>query len=352
MDEILASIRRIITDDPPGNSRAETSRGESLRTDPARNDGQGSEGCREEAARTESLRTESLRTESLHTEGLRAERLRTEHLWSESAKSESLPHEGPPHESLGKAMAAEEAAPQARAPLPPAPPSLPDPLTARVAAQPRPPSLQPPSLRPPSLRPPSPSPRAASPTPPDPAAQQEEIDAMLARLHAGVLRPSPAPEPASEIFEPTEQMAAPQPLPAAHLAVPDDLVELECEEEESFVDSPEQPQPVALAQSGREQHHPPIRNQVRDAEHDIGRESGRSRGVSGQGLVSQATISAVDSAFNTLAQTVLVQNGRTLEDLVREMLRPMLKVWLDDNLPSMVERLVRAEIERVSRGRG
>jgi cell pole-organizing protein PopZ len=48
---------------------------------------------------------------------------------------------------------------------------------------------------------------------------------------------------------------------------------------------------------------------------------------------------------------VLVQNARTLEDLVREMLRPMLKAWLDDNLPGMVERLVRAEIERVSRGR-
>jgi cell pole-organizing protein PopZ len=60
---------------------------------------------------------------------------------------------------------------------------------------------------------------------------------------------------------------------------------------------------------------------------------------------------AVDSAFNALAQTVLVHNARTLEDLVREMLRPMLKVWLDDNLPGMVERLVRAEIERVSRGR-
>ena len=62
------------------------------------------------------------------------------------------------------------------------------------------------------------------------------------------------------------------------------------------------------------------------------------------------TSAAVDSAFNTLAQTVLVQNARTLEDLVREMLRPMLKSWLDDNLPGMVERLVRAEIERVARG--
>jgi cell pole-organizing protein PopZ len=77
-----------------------------------------------------------------------------------------------------------------------------------------------------------------------------------------------------------------------------------------------------------------------------------ARDHEGGGLMSGATSAAVDSAFNALAQTVLVHNARTLEDLVREMLRPMLKVWLDDNLPGMVERLVRAEIERVSRGRG
>lgn len=68
-------------------------------------------------------------------------------------------------------------------------------------------------------------------------------------------------------------------------------------------------------------------------------------------LLSGSASAAVDSAFNSLAQTVLVHNARTLEDLVREMLRPMLKSWLDDNLPGLVERLVRAEIERVSRGR-
>ena len=68
-------------------------------------------------------------------------------------------------------------------------------------------------------------------------------------------------------------------------------------------------------------------------------------------IMSQATSAAVDSAFNQLAQSVFTQNGQTIEDLVREMLRPMLKTWLDDNLPGLVERLVRAEIERVSRGR-
>jgi cell pole-organizing protein PopZ len=62
-------------------------------------------------------------------------------------------------------------------------------------------------------------------------------------------------------------------------------------------------------------------------------------------------VSAVESAFNTLAHTVLSNNARTLEDLVKEMLRPMLKSWLDDNLPGLVERIVKAEIERVSRGR-
>ena len=85
---------------------------------------------------------------------------------------------------------------------------------------------------------------------------------------------------------------------------------------------------------------------------DAPESAARQRNIDAQGqLISRATNAAVDSAFNTLAQTVLVQNARTLEDLVREMLRPMLKTWLDDNLPGMVERLVRTEIERVSRGR-
>ena len=67
--------------------------------------------------------------------------------------------------------------------------------------------------------------------------------------------------------------------------------------------------------------------------------------------MSSATSAAVDAAFNSLAHTVLTQNARTLEDLVTEMMRPMLKTWLDDNLPGLVERIVKAEIERVSRGR-
>lgn len=71
----------------------------------------------------------------------------------------------------------------------------------------------------------------------------------------------------------------------------------------------------------------------------------------GRHLLSQRADEAVHTAFNQLAATFLSNQARTLEDLVKEMMRPMLKSWLDDNLPPLVERLVRDEIERVSRGR-
>jgi cell pole-organizing protein PopZ len=67
-------------------------------------------------------------------------------------------------------------------------------------------------------------------------------------------------------------------------------------------------------------------------------------------LLSQRASEAVSAAFGTLANTMFAEGSRSIEDVVREMLKPMLKTWLEDNLPSLVERLVRAEIERVSRG--
>jgi cell pole-organizing protein PopZ len=65
-------------------------------------------------------------------------------------------------------------------------------------------------------------------------------------------------------------------------------------------------------------------------------------------LISREVNKAVHASFNALAQTVLVNNSCTLEALVREMLQPILTVWLNDNLPAIVERLVRVEIEQIS----
>ena len=67
-------------------------------------------------------------------------------------------------------------------------------------------------------------------------------------------------------------------------------------------------------------------------------------------FVSPVTNAAVAASFSALSASVAMQSAEMIEGLTREMLRPMLKAWLDDNLPSLVERLVRAEIQRVARG--
>jgi uncharacterized protein len=182
------------------------------------------------------------------------------------------------------------------------------PAKSPEAAAPKPPLAAAPS-RP---VPPAPLPKAVTPPPPKAVAttpstnSQDEIDAMLAELD--VPKAAPKPPPAADVLDLTEAMAAPpEPSPAPSFRTIDGT---------SDVVFSNKPAP------------PPDR-----------------------GLISNETIAAVDSAFNTLAHTIIGQNARTLEDLVKEMLRPMLKSWLDDNLPGLVERIVRAEIERVSRGR-
>ncbi len=172
----------------------------------------------------------------------------------------------------------------------------------------------------------APAPKPAAPPPPPAAAgnSQDDIDAMLAGLDAGTfepeIRPS-APLPEEEVFELTDDMALPDPLPPASFR------KVEPEEDLEFAE--------AVAASERK------RKPVFDS----------PAAPPAQPILSRSTVSAVESAFNSLANTVLSNNARTLEDLVKEMLRPMLKSWLDDNLPGLVERIVKTEIERVSRGR-
>src|SRR5215467_5567139 len=189
----------------------------------------------------------------------------------------------------------------------------PKPPAAAVPTRPAPPAPPPKSATPP----PPPAKSAAAPAAPAPSAanSQDEIDAMLAELDppraAKPTATQPAPPP-PDVLDLTEAMTA----PAAASPPPPPAPSFRTIDGTSDVVFSSKPEP------------PPDR-----------------------ALISTATIAAVDSAFNTLAHTVIGQNARTLEDLVKEMLRPMLKSWLDDNLPGMVERIVRAEIERVSRGR-
>ncbi|MCC3859794.1 DUF2497 domain-containing protein [Emcibacteraceae bacterium Y4] len=54
-------------------------------------------------------------------------------------------------------------------------------------------------------------------------------------------------------------------------------------------------------------------------------------------------------ALSALLTTGYQGSGNTLEDLVRELLRPMVKQWLDENLPDIAERMVAKEIARLAR---
>ena len=67
-------------------------------------------------------------------------------------------------------------------------------------------------------------------------------------------------------------------------------------------------------------------------------------------LISARAQASVGHSFDALSETLKAKAGRDLADMAEEMLRPMLSDWLDNNLPSIVERLVRTEIERIARG--
>jgi cell pole-organizing protein PopZ len=204
----------------------------------------------------------------------------------------------------------------------------------------RPQPATPDPVAPPTVEPPryDPPPRSAAAVPgagglAGSANKQAELDAMLARLSAASEAGSERREQREpDVLDLTEAMAttaSPSPMPAAA-----GFRTIGAEPDVVFEDPSAQRQPTAPYPAAE----PPPAESRPSAEPD-------------RALISSSTSAAIDSAFNTLAQTVLVQNARTLEDLVREMLRPMLKTWLDDNLPGLVERLIRAEIERVSRGR-
>lgn len=122
---------------------------------------------------------------------------------------------------------------------------------------------------------------------------------------------------AKALSAPRARKFAPQndPVPVADVtpkAVEDDVLEL-TEAAESPVDQAEQVQPVSL--------------------------------------VSDSAATQSRSALDQLSAMIVkpeVTGADTLEGMVREMLRPMLKEWLDANLPRVVEGLVSQEIARIS----
>jgi uncharacterized protein len=245
--------------------------------------------------------------------------------------------------SIRRIIADDEAKPAvAEKPASPPAPAKPEPPAAKEPSAKEPSAKAPaakesatkaPAMKdiPPSAIAPVAKPAAAAKPAPPPAPEpvvsnsQDDIDAMLASLDAATpeeeIRPA---QPDADVFDLTDEMALPDPPAASSFHKIDPQDDLEFAENAA-----------ARALNRPPSYEPPPFESAAPV----------------QQILSRSTVSAVESAFNSLANTVLSNNARTLEDLVKEMLRPMLKSWLDDNLPGLVERIVKAEIERVSRGR-
>ena len=166
-----------------------------------------------------------------------------------------------------------------------------------------------------------------------PARQEPSMEEILASIRRIIAEDDPATQSQPTEAASTEPLraAAPPAMPAANAAMRDEdgkLAELR----------------------GTSRHVPRPEYAPAEASNAPGSGLAGERPAS-EGLLSSATTAAVDAAFHALAQTAPPRGGRTVEELVSELLRPMLKSWLDDNLPALVEQLVRAEIERVSRAR-
>lgn len=140
---------------------------------------------------------------------------------------------------------------------------------------------------------------------PTPKSAQDDIDALFAAAPAA---PEPEPEPMATAPEPL--MSAPEP------------VETPVMETAAAAAPPATPAPVATS----------------------------------EGLMSREALAASAAALHALANKAdalsnpshVFRSGTTVEDLVIEALKPMLKEWLDGNLPSMVRTMVEREIRRLS----
>jgi cell pole-organizing protein PopZ len=158
----------------------------------------------------------------------------------------------------------------------------------------------------------------------------EEILASIRRIIAedGEQPDAAAPAPAA---------AAPQPAPAAKGEEILELTEVVQEEHAA-------PDPPGLAPAPAAPELEPPPSPTADAERLV------SEAAAAASLAALAQIRQLGPRNDQRMSDIPMGEGqRTIEDMVREMLRPLLKEWLDSNLPHLVERVVQEEVSRLVR---
>jgi cell pole-organizing protein PopZ len=155
---------------------------------------------------------------------------------------------------------------------------------------------------------------------------------------AAPVAPPPAPPPAPKaaaaapVVPSAPQIARPAP---EELVIPE-LSQAEPEEEIMIVEQDDEPAPAPAPMAAAPVAAPRPAQQPRAA-------------FDSDALVGEPAATKAAGALGKLMGSMMVQSGVTLDDVVKEMLKPMLKDWLDANLPQLVEIEVQKEIERIRR---
>jgi cell pole-organizing protein PopZ len=136
-------------------------------------------------------------------------------------------------------------------------------------------------------------------------------------------KPEPRPEP---VYTPPAPITFDEPEPTPSRALDDDLMIVEDEQEAEFEEAPAPPTPTPP---------PAPKAEWRPMEQET--------------LTSEPVANQTAGALSKLMGSMFVSTGATLDDVVRELLKPMLKQWLDANLPQIVEAEVAKEIDRIRR---
>ena len=175
--------------------------------------------------------------------------------------------------------------------------------------------------------------KAAAPAPP-PAKAETPVAAPPPKLRLAPIAPP--------VFPPDEPISPP-PVARAEAAEPSAPV---AEVAAAPIEMPQVP--VALTSPEPDQNPEPETPMEHEAE--AGFETHAAFKDETQPILSARTDESIATSLHALASSVFLQQTGMIEESIKDMLRPMLKTWLDDNLPVIVERLVRIEIERVARG--
>ena len=143
--------------------------------------------------------------------------------------------------------------------------------------------------------------------------------------------------------EAVEEAAAPEPEEES-VDDEEEVVELT----DKIDDEPEpEPEPAPEPEPEPAPEPEPVEIDMQDVEEDVVDEI---EDFGDSEILTDAAESATYDGFEKLVkQTAVEYNGITLEEIVRTELKPLLREWLDDNLPSMIERLVAEELERISK---